>query len=70
MSPAEKEARLEAILPDTTSLCVQIERQAQTLTALLDEADSEQAVEESDLDARIESEVFVLQQARASSTWF
>lgn len=63
MTPAEKETRLEAILPDTTSLCVQIERQAETLTALLNEADAEQPVEGSELDARIEGEVFVLQQA-------
>lgn len=67
MSAVEKETRLEAILPDTTSLCDQIETKSRELKELLEGFQGEQAAldgdgEEVDIDLRMERDVFVLQQ--------
>lgn len=61
----EKETRLEAILPDTTFLCGQIEMKAEELKQL--QRDSEAAgegAEDDPLDLRLAGEIFVLQQVR------
>lgn len=56
MSAGEKETRLEAILTDTTTLCGQIEANAQELKVLLESGE-----DDGDVNAR----VFVLEQVRS-----
>lgn len=66
MSASERETRLEAIMPDTTSLCEQIDTKSTELTKmLLDRLHSGEDDDDDkgfDVDGRIESETFVLQQ--------
>lgn len=68
----ERETRLEAIMPDTTSLCEQIAFKLDEVKQLLDRVEEEQqhhlGKEEGiteDIEMRIESDVFVLQQVFA-----
>lgn len=53
MSAGERETRLEAILTDTTTLCGQIEANAQELKVLLDSGED---------DGDVNKRVFVLEQ--------
>lgn len=57
MSADEKETRLEAISPDTTSLCAQIERLSEELCVKI-------AEQEEGFEVDIDGDVFVLKQAR------
>ena len=66
----EKETRLEAILPDTMSLCDQIELKSKELKQLLEKIEAAgDGAEGGELDAIAESEVFVLQQVRKMLLW-
>ena len=72
MSALEKETRLEAILPDTTSLCEKIAAKLRDLKELLegivDGQEEEQKPEVADeLEMRMEADIFVLQQVRSAS---
>lgn len=65
----ERETRLEAIMPDTTSLCEQIAFKLDEVKDLLDRVEEEQQQHQGkeegmaeDIEMRIESDVFVLQQ--------
>ena len=65
ISAVEKETRLEAILPDTTSLCDQIELKSKELKQLLERIEaSEEERESIELDHIAENEIFVLEQVR------
>lgn len=73
MSAVEKETRLETILPDTTSLCGQIESKSKELKELLDKLDDvedgdEAVMNPNELSLRIEGDVYVLQQVRPDRT--
>ena len=70
ISAVEKETRLEAILPDTMSLCDQIELKSKELKQLLEKIEAAgDGAEGGELDAIAESEVFVLQQVRKMLLW-
>lgn len=62
MSAVERETRLEAIMPNTTSLCEQIALKLGKVKELLDGVEEEQQGIADDIEMRIESDVFVLQQ--------
>lgn len=73
ISAAEKETRLEAILPDTMSLCDQIELKSEELKELVEKIEAAAVAEEEeegegesgDLDRIAETEIFVLEQVRS-----